>query len=265
MRVVGEPKKSYRELANVFENWFLKKKEEIKACKNLDSPPAETLNSLNLSEEEYYKIYIEPYQKLSKKDLQTTFKVLAPNLIQNFTGENIPIAGELKIIFDVSFQRKENALDWLLFQVYNIGLFPLSERLEKLLDEPYKQCFYCGKPNSYKRGHQDVKFNNKVIYCHKPKCQKSSNPEKHDDCCYARWTRRRKTLEDALKKADTLYQDIDEFENYKLSENQEIILLNKIEKIFIDFCEKQYQENLKIDYTIQTEDMKAICLKEIPL
>lgn len=265
MRRKGESKKDYRQLSNVFEKWYLKKQKEIKACKNLEYPPEAMLKRLKISEDEYYKIYIEPFKKLSKEDLKTTFRILAPELIENYTGEDVKMDCALKIVYDISFTRKENALDWLLFQIYKIGIFPLSPKLDEQVLEPYNQCFYCGKPDSYKRGDKEIKFNSKVLYCHKPKCQKSSNPEKHDNCCYAKWARRRKTLEDALKKADTLYQDVQEYEGYDLSGNQEKLLLTKIEKIFIDFCEKLYQENLKIDYSIQTENSKAFCLKDMSL
>ena len=265
MRRKSESKKDYRQLSNVFEKWYLKKQKEIQTCKNLEYPPEEMLKRLKIAEDEYYKIYIEPYKKLSKEDLEITFRILAPELVEKFTGVNVEMDCGLNIVYDISYTRKKNALAWLLFQIDNIGLFPLSPKLDKQVVKPYNQCFYCGKPDSYKKGYEEIKFNSKVTYCHKPKCQKSSNPEKHDNCCYAKWARRRKTLEDALKKADTLYQDVQEYEDYDLSGNQEKILLTKIEKIFIDFCEKQYQENLKIDYTIQIENGEAYYLKDISL
>jgi len=265
MRVEGEPKKSYRQLAGIFEKWFINKEKEIQNCKNLDRPPEALLKKLKITEEEYYQIYIEPYKKLSKEDLKITFRVLAPELVKNFTNENISPDCKLSVVYDLSFARKQNALDWLLFQVANLGFFPLSKKLNDKMYEPYKQCFYCGKPDSYKKGNKEIQFNGKEIYCHKLKCQKSSNPEKHNNCCYAKWTRRRKTLESALKRADELYQDIEEYENFRLDALQEELLLGKLENIFLEFCQKQYEANLKIDYTIQTEKTKAICLNNYSL
>ena len=51
-------------------------------------------------------------------------------------------------------------------------------------------------------------FNLKEVFCHKNNCQKSSNPEKHDNCCYAKWVRRRKSLEKSLINAKNLASEI---------------------------------------------------------
>lgn len=111
------------------------------------------------------------------------------------------------------------------------------------------------------RAHGIIKnFNLKEVFCHKDECQAGSNPDKHDNCCYAKWTRKRKSLEKALDVADNLYHEIENYEDEELSNKQINILNNKSNKIFIDFCEKQYQENLKINYTIQEYDNKAIYL-----
>jgi ribosomal protein L24E len=265
MREKNESKKTYRQLAEIFEKWFINKEKEIQNCKNLDRPPKTLLEKLKITEDEYYQIYIEPYKKLSKEDLKITFRVLAPELVENFIDEDINPDCELNVVYDLSFARKQNALEWLIFQVENLGFFPLSKKLDDKMNRPYKQCFYCGKPDSYKKGNVEIEFNGKEVYCHKLKCQKSSNPEKHDNCCYAKWTRRRKTLESALKRADELYQDIEEYEQFRLDALQEDLLLGKLENIFIEFCQKQYEENLKIDYTIQTEDIKALCLTDYSL
>ena len=105
--------------------------------------------------------------------------------------------------------------------------------------------------------------NLREVFCHKNNCKKSSNPEKHDNCCYAKWARRRKSLEKALINAKNLAADIIEnYEDNNASLEQTTILDNKLNKIFITFCEKQYQENLKIDYTIQTINTKAINLRK---
>lgn len=256
-------------LSEFFENWYFNKLKEITIDRNLISPPENMLERLAISENEFYNIYIEPYKNLSEQDLNTVFKILAPELIETYTGivfdmnQTLPFNGELKLKYDLSSVRKENALNWLLFQVDLLGIFKFSKELDKHLLVPYHQCYYCGKPNYYTRNGRNKKFNLKEVFCHKNNCQKGSNPEKHDNCCYAKWTRRRKSLEKALINAKNLAADIIEnYEGNNASDEQKEILDNKLNKIFISFCEKQYQENLKIDYTIQTVDTRAINLKE---
>lgn len=264
-----EVKSQYPELSGVFESWYFNKLKEISIDKNLTSPPNNMLKRLAITKEEFYSIYIKPYKTLSKRDLKTVFKVLAPELIESYTGikfdicKNMPINGELKLKYDLSSTRKENALSWLLFQVDLLGIFKLSQELNKHLIIPYHQCYYCGKPNYYNKNGENKKFNLKEIFCHKNNCQKGSNPAKHDDCCYAKWVRRRKSLEKTLKNAKSFGVDIIEnYEDGEASLEQINILDNKLNNIFISFCEKQYQENLKINYTIQTEKYKAIDLRK---
>lgn len=259
MRKNGEVKRQYSRLSVVFEDWYLKKMKEIKTMKNLEKPPKNMLKRLAMSEYEFYETYINPFKSLTKQDLNTVFKILAPELLATYTkDESLPYGCELKIKYDLSSTRKENALSWLLFQIDLLGIFNLSRNLDKFLLVPYHQCYYCGKPNFYKRNGIIKKFNLKEILCHKDKCQKSSNPEKHDNCCYAKWVRKRKSLEKALSEVDNLYHEIENYEDEELSNEQKAILDKKLDKVFIDFCEKQYQENLKINYTIQESDNKAV-------
>ena len=259
-------------LSSVFENWYINKLREINVDKNLCSPPKSMLKRLAISKKEFFDTYINPYKSLSKRDLNTVFKILAPELIETYTGikfnigKTLPFNGELKLKYDLSSVRKENALSWLLFQVDLLGIFNLSQKLEDLLIMPYHQCYYCGKPDYYIKNGETKKFNLKEVFCHKNKCQKSSNPEKHDNCCYAKWVRRRKSLEKSLINAKNLASDIIvDYEDYTASLEQMTILDNKLNKIFTAFCEKQYQENLKIDYTIQTINTKAINLRKYNL
>ena len=264
-----EIKEQYLRLSRVFENWYFAKLKEIKAEENLCEPPKNMLKRLAISKDEFYDIYINPYKSLSVHDLNTVFKILAPELLEKHTGirfdidKSMPFNGELKLKYDLSSTRKENALAWLLFQVDLLGIFNLSKELENLLIIPYQQCYYCGKPNSYIQNGKIKKFNFKNVFCHRDKCQKGSNPEKHDNCCYAKWVRRRKSLEKALKEAEKLATEIIEiYEDNNASVEQKKILYSKLDKIFIAFCEKQYNENLKINYTIQTQKDKAINLKK---
>lgn len=259
-----EIKTQYSRLSDVFENWYFKKLKEIKSDKNLIRPPKNMLKRLAISENEFYETYIKPFKSLTKQDLNTVFKILAPELLEIYTkDESLPIDYELKVIYDLSFARKENALCWLLFQIDLLGIFNLSKKLNKLLMIPHHQCYYCGKPNSYIRNGKVKKFNLKETFCHKDNCHAGSNPEKHDDCCYAKWARKRKALEKALKGAEKLTSDIiGIYEDNNASFEQKAILENKFNEIFIKFCEKQYQENLKINYTVQTLDVEAINLKK---
>lgn len=264
-----EIKKLYLRLSVVFENWYLKKLKEIESNKIVKKPPKNMLKRLAMNENEFYEIYINPFKSLSKQDLNTIFEILAPELLEIYTkikfdlneNESIPFNGELK--YDLSSVRKENALSWLLFQVDLLGIFNLSKNLEKTLLIPYHQCYYCGKPNFYIRNGKAKKFNLKEIFCHKDNCQAGSNTGKHDNCCYAKWARKRKSLEKALNAAENLIVDIIEnYEDNNSSLEQKAILENKLDKIFIKFCENQYQENLKINYTIQTTKVRAINLNK---
>ena len=105
MRIKSVTKKDYRQLSNVLEKWYLKKQKEIQACENLEYPPEEMLKRLKISEDEYYKIYIEPYKKLSKEDLEITFRKLAPELVEKFTGVNVEMDCGLNIVYDISYTR----------------------------------------------------------------------------------------------------------------------------------------------------------------
>lgn len=259
MRKKDEIKKQYPRLSEVFEDWYLKKLNEIETNRSLKNPPKNMLKRLAISEKEFYNTYIKPFKSLSKQDLNTIFRILAPELLEIYTKESTILFGcELK--YDLSITRKKNALSWLLFQVDLLGIFSLSKNLKKFLIIPYHQCYYCGKPNTYIKNGIIKNFNLKEVFCHRDECKAGSNPDKHDNCCYAKWTRKRKSLEKALDVADNLYHEIENYEDEKLSNKQINILNNKSNKIFIDFCEKQYQENLKINYTIQEYDNKAIYL-----
>lgn len=259
MRIKKELKRQYFRLSETFEHWYFNKLNEIDKNKNLKILLDNILSKLAISEDEFYETYINPFKSLSKEDLNTVFSILAPELLEAYTNETT-IIFDCELKFDLSMTRKKNALCWLLFQIEELGIFNLSPRLKKLRIVPFHQCYYCGKPDNYIKNGIIRKFNLKEVYCHNNGCHRGSNPDQHDNCCYAKWTRRRKSLEKALSVADNLYHEIENYENEKLSKEQIFILNNKLDKIFLDFCEKQYQENLKINYTIQEYDNKAICL-----
>lgn len=263
-------KAQYSILSEIFESWYFNKLREITVDKNVKRPPKNLLKKLAMSEKKFYEIYIKPFKSLTKQELNTVFEILAPELLETYTKiefdlyESIPFNGQLK--YDLSSVRKENALNWLLFQVDLLGIFNISKKLNKLLIEPYHQCYYCGKPNFYIRNGVTKNFNLKETFCHKDYCQSGSNPEKHDNCCYSKWARKRKSLEKALSVYEKLISDIienyEDYEDNNASHEQKAILDNKLNEIFIKFCEKQYQENLKINYTIQTISVDAINLMD---
>jgi|GEM_PF-1752417 len=253
-------------LQSEFEDWYHKTYDEAGGnAVSLDTPPAEMLRRLKLSEEEYYNIYIEPYVNLTKEDLETTFKILAPELAAVHMEEILPLC-TLRLNLDLKIQRKLNALDWLLFQVAELCLFKLSPNLYKKTWTPEKQCFYCGRPDFYERKESDkikiIKFNGRNRFCHVSGCGKGTNPEKHQDgCCYKNWARMKKTLEQALKRVcEEIYKNPMDFDEGRFDRDEEIKIREEAKKIFIEFCEKQYRKNLKINYTIQSELGPAVNL-----
>lgn len=285
MREKNKQKAHYEYLAKIFEDWYCKELENVELNKNLDNPPIELLERLNLDKDSFYEKYITPFINLSKNDLETVFRILAPELTDIYTKECISINSELIIKYDISATRRKNALEWLLFQVFSLNLFKMPKKLVNSGYKPYNQCFCCGKPDYYVKNKVNIMFSEKERFCHKDTCLKGSNPQKHDNCCYAEWTLKRKTLEKALKILNDKYVEIklinkinklDEIHKFKkISQEENFLNLKKeksieqqIRKVFIDFCEKQYTENLKIDYMIRTKEKAsepAINLKDYGL
>lgn len=167
----------------------------------------------------------------------------------------------MTIKYDISAARKKNALEWLLFQIFSLKLFKMPKRLINLGYKPYNQCLYCGKPNYYVKNKINIMFSGKEKFCHKDNCLKGSNPQKHDNCCYAKWTLKRKTLEKTLKLLNDKYIEIKHINNLNrllekggvknISEKDKFFNIKKekdieqqIYNVFIAFCEKQYKENL---------------------
>ena len=252
MRKKGEIKRKYPFLKTIFKDWYNKKLSEIESSKKLDAPPKDFLERLNLSEDEFYDKYILPFDNLSKGELEIVFNLLAPTLVDRYTDLDVSDDCELSLIYDITYPRKKNALDWLLFHVYLLNIFDIHKKV----DTPYLQCFYCGKPDSYKRNGIIKNFSNKEKFCHKSKCQKGSNTDRHDNCCYAKWTRKRKTLEKSLATLeDNLYKNAKK--NIKDSDLEKIVQ-EELSKVFIKFCDTQYAENLKINYTMQVLSKRKI-------
>ena len=136
MRKKDEIKKQYPRLSEVFEDWYLKKLNEIETNRSLKNPPKNMLKRLAISEKEFYNTYIKPFKSLSKQDLNTIFRILAPELLEIYTKEST-ILFDCELKYDLSITRKKNALSWLLFQVDLLGIFSLSKNLKKFLIIPY--------------------------------------------------------------------------------------------------------------------------------
>ena len=143
MRKKGEIKRKYPFLKTVFKDWYNKKLLEIESSKN--------------------DKYILPFDNLSRGELEIVFNLLAPTLVDRYTDLDVSDDCELSLIYDITYPRKKNALNWLLFHVYLLNIFDMHKKI----DTPYLQCFYCGKPDSYKRNGVIKNFSNKEKFCHK--------------------------------------------------------------------------------------------------
>lgn len=270
--------KQYKWLQDICGNWYFEKSKEIGIKENIEIIPKNMLKKLGLTKEEFDNVYIKPYTSLFKHDLNIILEALRVKLIETHAQDTIPICYELKL--DVEKERKNNALIWLIFHISLLHIFELPDSIAKNVITPYEQCYYCGKPNFYRKNNKTIKFNKKEIFCHKDLCKKGTNTKDHDNCCYVLWHTKRKKIQRTL---DTLIDKHLETEakiraiellqkasmaNENDLKNKEVYLnkinniKNRMKEVLIDFCEKQYKENLKINYTIQTEKTKAKKLKK---
>ncbi len=234
--------RNYKILAKSFNNWFQPKYESAYKEFNYDTCPKKVLKAKNIDYKEFYLKYIQPFEELDENLLEITLQALCANLKDKTSSKDF--------FFNISRQyrigRKLNALQWLSAQVADTQLFPMQIDYK----EPYKQCLYCGMPNFYireneeKTNREEVYFTEQKKCCHKYDCIVSStNLNDHEDGChYKIWKQKKKNLRQNLNRTYDLLE--------KQPENKKYIH-KKLEKIFIEFCEKQLKENLKIDYTIQ--------------
>ena len=134
-----------------------------------------------------------------------------------------------------------NALDWLLVHIKYIALFDFEDDIYYECKKTYKQCIYCGALDKFKapkciKDKEFIEFDERKHFCHNEDCPtlSGSNPEEHNTFChYAIFARRKKTLIDRIKKSHSAKTAV---------------------AIFIDFCEKQFKENLSIKYAIRTKE-----------
>ena len=234
--------RNYKILAKPFKNWFLPKYESAYNEFTYDSCPKEVLKARGINNKEFYLKYIQPFEELDENLLELTLKALSVNLKDKFSSKDF--------FFNVSKQcrigRKLNALQWLLAQVADTQLFPIQIEY----NEPYKQCLYCGKPDFYIRENEEKTQKEKVYFteqtkcCHKYYCMIGiENLNHHEDGChYKIWKQKKKNLRQRLHRTYDLLEEQPE---------NKIYVYKKLEKIFIEFCENQLNDNMNIDYTIQ--------------
>ena len=202
-----EENKQYRWLQDIFENWYFKKSKEIGIKENIEKIPKNMLKRLGLTKEEFNKIYIKPYMSLSKHDLNITLDVLRAKLIETHAHKTNPVHYEFKL--DIDKERKNNALTWLIFHISLLHIFELPNSITRNVITPYEQCYYCGKPNFYRKNNKTIKFNKKEIFCHKDLCKKGTNTKDHDNCCYELWHTKRKKIQRTLDSLIDRYSEIE--------------------------------------------------------
>jgi hypothetical protein len=124
------------------------------------------LNEHNLTQEEFGKRYLIPSEE---RALQWTMLHL-----ENLKGLPLEINSSF---FEAEIDR---------FVVGN----PESVKIKSLLNnKPYRQCFYCGKLDSDKRGKPFSKNKKNLIwFCHLSGCETGCNTNDHEEgCCWRSW------------------------------------------------------------------------------
>lgn len=238
--------KNYKMLSKVFETWYLNEYEKAYNEFSVDTCPKELLKAKGINHNEFYAIYIQPFEELDEHLLELTLKALSANLREKSSSK--------EYCYNISKQyrigRRLNALQWLLAQVVDVNLFELSQNLKDKYKKPYKQCMYCGQPDFYIIANKNKSIKEKVIFDEKKKCChaygceiSSTNLNDHvDDCHYKKWRQCKKNLRQNLDRT------------YKLLETKpedKIYIYTKLQNIFMDFCKNQLKMNYEIDYTIQ--------------
>ena len=222
-----------------FEKWFLEKYTNALNELKYDDAPKELLNAQGLKQKDFYKKYIQPFADLDEKSLEMALKALCVNLRDTTTQDySYAVCKQPRI------GRQLNALQWLLPQIVDLKLFELPDNVKVYYKKPIKQCLYCGKPDFYIRKNKQIAFTEKVHLCHHDNCDMvQTNLGDHDiNCHYKIWKQKKKNLNQTIIRNSKFYSS-DKYNN--------IYVDNKLIKTFLDFCDKQYEENLNIEYTIQ--------------
>ncbi len=224
-----------KQLKKAFIAWFEEKAEKIYDIGE-DSQKYLSKN-LGIKEDEFLNKYIKPITNLNNLQLIQFFKALSYHLADRFS----PLPYVIKYQISQNMNPEPNALDWLLVHIKYIALFDFEDDISYECKKPYKQCIYCGALDKFKapkciKDKEFIEFDERKHFCHNEDCPtlSGSNPEEHNPFChYAIFARRKKTLIDRIKKSHSAKTAV---------------------AIFIDFCEKQFKENLSIKYAIRTKE-----------
>ena len=219
--------------------WLNEKKDIINNNKNIDIKQ-NTKNLLNIDSynveliDNCIKEIID--QGLPPDDAMK----LVIDRINYYYSDWIPKSAPVMCITDFHCSNFPNALNWTLVNVYELNFFDMAD-ID--FDIPYNQCRYCGKPDFYEHESGQREFNKKAKYCHKSDCKHlsdstGSKPLNHSECHWGEF---------ALKKK-TLYQQMKACKKSNEEKNN----------LFRNFCETRLQDNLDVQWTIQTQNKKAI-------
>ena len=236
-------KKRYNFLIAPFEEWFLEKYDQFLYegdTGNFLDDYKYVANKLNMSVEDFLKIYCEPYEKLTE-DIISDIQLVQSGFLFHFSKSKVTFK------YDYEYLNMKNALEWLLVNIVDLNLFKLNETA-KYYKLPEAQCHYCGKLESDPKG---KKFNGSHFLCHTIKCKsKTVNPKPHlkTKCCAGYWWDNKKSfiaeIDKILERKDFTAQELE----LKIPEL-------KCEEKFLKFCEKQLEHNLdKIDVSIRYYD-----------
>lgn len=265
MKTKQSSNKNLNVLKAPFENWFLERYTKGLNELNYEPYPKALLKAKGLSQTEFDKKYIQPFIDLDENLLEIALKSLCVNLKEKISSPDYSYT----LCKQPRIGRQLNALQWLLVQVVDLGLFELPNKLNQYYKKPYNQCLYCGKPDFYIRNKKEIAFNEKIRFCHHDNCDMTqTNFGDHDiNCHYKMWKQKKKNLHQTILRNSKFYNG-DKWHDINVD--------NKLIRTFLDFCENQFNDNLKIDYTIQfwtewpeiTESrqlMKAMHYKDLSL
>lgn len=227
-------------LKTPFEKWFMERYTKALNELNYEPYPKEILKAQGINQKEFYKKYIQPFMDLDEIQLEVVLRSLCVNLKEKTSSPDYSYA----LCKLPKIGRQLNALQWLLPQVDDLGLFELPDKVKQYYKKPYNQCLYCGKPDFYIRNKKEIAFNEKIRLCHHDNCDMAqTNLGDHDiNCHYKIWKQKKKNLHQTILRNSKFYNG-DKWHDKNVD--------NKLIKTFLEFCDKQFNDNLKIDYTIQ--------------
>lgn len=219
--------------------------------------------TLDFTEEEFIKKFVEPYKGYNLEELEIIAKEqtrLSPAHLGKIVLFNV----------NIGKQTHYNAIEWTMINIAELnldGLDFLKLREDDFEDYcnnyiehkyydtmlflkdftimPENQCHFCGQPDKDTTGSS---FNLKRKFCHLSTCTvNDANLDGHDeDCCFRRWKTIKKYYRQKLKRImkSTMIKTLNDKEE-------------RVREIFWNFCEERYKTNLKILYSVQIDNHKA--------